>query len=206
MSWKGKEASNKVNTKLSSRKEDVLRINMRSALAELVNIMDEIIVYYRLLVQLNCFIFVHKIAKILVAPEAVSRLSIRRDMNGNDFSSHSSEDNAAVAFFHQLNCITEGVIVGCTRLILPAIFGPMVVLIPRLILNLILRTHQNRSLNENSAQSKTTFLRFIVTVQQHASVFLQNCLNHDLESKRRLVDLMTEEFERVRRFLSNQTI
>jgi hypothetical protein len=164
-----------------------------------MKMVDEIVVNLRLACEVHCFSFVHELTQTTINFERL-RYPSRKDSGGVvEFSVSSSDEAIVLNFIQRLGTFVEVVSGFYGTAVVPSIVGPVTVLVPRLVLNHVLRTAKPPDL---SPPITTKLLRLIVVIQQHLSVFLQTVLSVDLESRRKLLDCLTEECERLRRYIA----
>ncbi len=167
-------------------------------MTDLTKIVDEIISVLRISCEVHCFMFVHELTEFGLMDNL--RYATRRDpSSGLDFSSQNSDEGIIIAFVQKLSSAVDIISGTYTSVALASVVGPVSVLVPRLLLNHLLKTAKPSDL---TPQMTTRLLRLIVAVQQHLSMFYQTVLGHDLEAKRKLIDCLTEECERLRRYVS----
>ncbi len=215
-----KEGNSKYNSKMPIAREESLRqgilvsflnnsyfnglilyytpLYSQPPMTDLTKIVDEIISVLRISCEVHCFMFVHELTEFGLMDNL--RYATRRDpSSGLDFSSQNSDEGISIAFVQKLSSAVDIISGTYTSVALASVVGPVSVLVPRLLLNHLLKTAKPSDL---TPQMTTRLLRLIVAVQQHLSMFYQTVLGHDLEAKRKLIDCLTEECERLRRYVS----
>ncbi len=134
---------------------------------------------------------------------------------------NSEEEVILSAFSHYLAQYVAAVSCCTTSSVLAVVFSPLCSIIPRVLMkcamHIILQNKlstmesqasstystaaTNSLLTSSELQLKTRLLRIVVAVQQSTSVSIQSS-EIEPEAKRKLQDVLTEEFERLRRYIT----
>lgn len=173
---------------------------MQPPLYDLMKFVDEIVSVLRLACQVHCFVFTHELTQVAINLE-YSRFSSRKE--AGDFSILLSDEAIIAGFIQRLGSVVDIISTLYSAAVVPSVIGPVSVLVPRLLLNFILRLGK---VSELSPHITTKLLRLVVAIQQHLSMFFQTVLCNDLEAKRKLIDCLTEESERLRRYITKADI
>eukprot|EP01038_Epipyxis_sp_PR26KG_P015066 gene15066-20273_t len=122
--------------------------------------------------------------------------------NNNDFSNGSSvEEESILSLFNQhLLLYQESVLIAISPAGLATILSPICFIIPRILIRCVSHIVSSTSIAIESVH-KTRLLRIVVSIQQSISIYIQST-SIEPETKRKLFDLQTEEFERLRRFVT----
>ena len=134
----------------------------------------------------------------------------------------SEEEVILSAFNHHFVQYVNAISSYTSNSVLAAILSPICSIIPRILMkcamHIVLQNKLNMMEAQGSAPSfantgapsvisanesvlKTRLLRIVVAVQQSTSVLIQSSAI-ELDSKRKLQDILTEEFERLRRYIT----
>jgi hypothetical protein len=130
-----------------------------------------------------------------------------------------SEEGTVAVFLRPITSFIEIISDVLPTILLSAIIGPIVTTLPRIFLRgiispflmgssspLLIELTSNKggpSSNENKISAmKASLLRLAVTMQQQLLVIVMNVLEKELESRRKITEICSEEFERIRRFIA----
>ena len=171
--------------------------------------------------EVSCFYFIHKMAhiKYIDNNKNVEKTSNPNRNNTIDYTQNSQntvaedmipeEETILGAFNQYLHTFQDTILVSVHPHVLAVLFSPLCSLVPRVLQKLVCHIFSNYSPNSTTIASstlesqllKTRILRIVVAVQQTLSLLFQST-SFDTESKRKLIDILTDEFEKLRRFVT----
>ena len=177
--------------------------------------------------QLICFYFLHRLSHIVYAPPVVletpsgngnrksfsgSPLAVKRSASPANEEGIAEEEAILSAFNDHLQSYLRAVASSTSSDALAALLSPLCSVIPRILTHCAM--HMVAELDKNSSDDdmfsasasadhylKSHLLRMVVSVQQSFAMHLQS-YSIQLETRRRLTDLLTDGFERSRRFIT----
>lgn len=134
---------------------------------------------------------------------------------------NSEEEVVMSAFAHYLTQYVDAIAPYTTSSTLAVVFSPLCSIIPRILMKCAMHIVLQNKLSHMEApqsngaafanasaqlaaselQLKTRLLRIVVAIQQSTSLCIQSS-EVEPEAKRKLQDLLTEEFERLRRYIT----
>ena len=180
--------------------------------------------------QLICFYFLHRLAHIVYAPPSALSLELDVRSSRKSFSGSSplqlkkavpqevegiAEEEAILsAFTEHLTSFLQAVASSTSTDALAALLSPLCTVIPRILthcaMHMVTESDKASSDDDGDAHSqgmhsehylKSHLLRMVVSAQQAFALQTQSFAITP-ETKRRLTDLLTEGFERSRRFIT----
>jgi hypothetical protein len=200
---------------------------LQSGARELSKISEEGMALLRGELQLICFYFLHRLAHVVYAPPSLLDGGMlpanRKSFGGSPLAVHKKpgkaqeegigEEEAILSAFNQhLSGYLQAVVSATSTDALAALLSPLCTVIPRILTHCAM--HMVAEIDKGSSDDgdheggagsdhylKSHLLRMVVSVQQSFALQIQT-FPMQLETKRRLTDLLTEGFERSRRFIT----
>jgi hypothetical protein len=176
--------------------------------------------------QLVCFYFLHRLAHVVYAPPSSVQMEVssssRKSFSGSPLPFQKragavqeegiGEEEAILSAFNEhLTSYLQAVVSSTSTDALAALLSPLCTVIPRILthcaMHMVSEIDKANSDDEYSPSAssdhylKTHLLRMVVSVQQSFALQIQSYAIQ-LEAKRRLTDLLTDGFERSRRFIT----
>ena len=176
--------------------------------------------------QLMCFYFLHRLAHIVYAPPSAAQAetgnSNRKSFSGSPMNVKAraepaqeegiSEEEAILSAFNKhLDSFLQAIVSSTSTDALAALISPLCTVIPRILthcaMHMVSEIEKASSDDEDDHLSgsdhylKSHLLRMVVSAQQSFALQIQSFSIHP-ETKRRLTDLLTDGFERSRRFIT----
>lgn len=181
--------------------------------------------------QLICFYFLHRLAHVVYAPpSAVDGSPHRKSFSGSPLAAQRAsiagagtavgraheegigEEEAILSAFNaHLAGYLQAVVSSTSTDALAALLSPLCTVIPRILTHCAMHmvAENDKAESDDEAEGglgsdhylKTHLLRMVVSVQQSFALQIQS-FPVQLETKRRLTDLLTDGFERSRRFIT----
>lgn len=175
--------------------------------------------------EVSCFYYIHKIAHIKfvetpVGSKGTDKSSISNNIKNNNVDSTQNSQNTEDmipeeelvlgAFNQYLNTLQESIGSAVFPHVLAILYSPLCTLVPRILQKVIchiFNIYSSVSLTSSTSSViesqllKTRVLRIVVSIQQSLSILFQSS-HIDTESKRKLIDMLTDDFEKLRRFVT----
>jgi hypothetical protein len=178
--------------------------------------------------EITCFYFLHRLAHVVyAAPGAADMSSNRKSFSGSPLASFqrggkgqgqkdeglAEEEAILLGFNEHLQQYFQAVISSSSPDALAALLSPLCSVVPRILthcaMHMVSESDKGNDDDDDSLTHsvmadhylKTHLLRMVVSVQQSTAMHIQ-AHSIQLETKRRLMDLLTDGFERSRRFIT----